>query len=74
MKVWAAGKDIGSSQEAAQDMDYPQIQVSEIEQPSSLAMVKVLGLMSYPQNRIKCNSRSPLSRPPTPENFHPGSS
>ena len=30
--------------------------------------------LSYPQNRIKCNSRSLLSRPPTPEHFRPASS
>ena len=30
--------------------------------------------MSYPQNHIKCNSRSPLSHPPTLEHFCPASS
>ena len=33
-----------------------------------------VALVSYPQTRVKCNSGSPLSRPPTLEHFRPGSS
>ena len=54
MKVWAVGKGIRSSQEAAWDMDDPQIEVSKIKQPSSLAMVEDLGLMEVHQVLVIC--------------------
>ena len=44
-----AEKDIRSSQEVAQDMNYLQIEVCKVEQPSCLVMVKVLGLMEVCQ-------------------------
>ena len=40
----------------------------------SVDIDKHIGYLSYLQNRIKCNSGTLLSRPPTPEHFRPGSS
>ena len=41
---------------------------------SVFVCIQVQSKLSYPQNRVKCNSGTALSRPPTLEHFRPGSS
>ena len=54
VEVRAAGKGIGSGEETAWDMDDPEIEICEVEQPSCLVTVEVLGLTEVCQVLVIC--------------------